>query len=59
MKKPLIKTVTTLAAIGIIAYCLKRFSDELVVYVSPSKAMSYDASESDFYGDDWVVILRA
>ena len=48
MKKLLIKTVTTLAAIGIIAYCLKRFSDELVVYVSPSKAMSYDASESDF-----------
>ena len=48
MKKPLIKTVTPLAAIGPIAYCLKRFSDELVVYVSPSKAMGYDASESDF-----------
>ena len=47
MKKPLVKTVTILAAIGVIAYCLKRLSDELVVYVSPSKAKGYDASESD------------
>ena len=46
-KKLQIKTVTTLAAIGINAYCLKRLSDELVVYVSPSKAKGYDASESD------------
>ncbi|MFS8162081.1 hypothetical protein U7537_08350 [Lacticaseibacillus rhamnosus] len=48
MKKPLVKTVTILAAIGVIAYCLKRFSDELVVYVSPSKAMGANKSWSDF-----------
>ncbi len=45
MKKPLIKTVTTLAAIGIE---LPIFSSDLamsfLVYVSPSKAMGYDAS---------------
>lgn len=48
MKKPLVKTATILAAIGVIAYCLKRFSNELVVYVSPSKATGDDASQSDF-----------
>ncbi|MBM6439703.1 hypothetical protein JNW93_03185 [Lacticaseibacillus rhamnosus] len=48
MKKPLVQTATILAAIGVIAYCLKRFSNELVVYVSPSKATGDDASQSDF-----------
>lgn len=67
MKKPLIKTATILAAIGVIAYCLKRFSDELVVYVSPSKAKGYDASKSDFkemiglsFSElDWLLLIFA
>ena len=48
MRSPLIKTAIMFAAVGVIAYCLKRFSDQLVVYVSPSKATGDDASESDF-----------
>lgn len=38
MGKHLLKTVMAVTLIGAAAYCLKRFSDELVVYVSPDDA---------------------
>lgn len=47
MKNHFLKTFVAIAAVGAAAYCLKRFSDELVVYVSPDK----DAGAKDDWTD--------
>ena len=48
MGKHLLKTVMAVTLIGAAAYCLKRFSDELVVYVSPDDAPANRDSWTDF-----------
>ena len=35
MTHPFLKAFVAITAASAVAYCLKRFSDELVVYVSP------------------------
>ena len=48
MGKHLLKTVMAVTLIGAAAYCLKRFSDELVVYVSPDDAPANKDSWTGF-----------
>ena len=48
MGKHLLKTVMAVTLIGAAAYCLKRFSDELVVYVSPDDSPANKDSWTDF-----------
>ncbi|OLS06367.1 hypothetical protein AUQ39_10265 [Lacticaseibacillus casei] len=47
MKSHFLKAFMAIAVVSAAAYCLKRFSDELVVYVSPDK----DASDNDDWTD--------
>ncbi|QVI34913.1 hypothetical protein KG086_00755 [Lacticaseibacillus chiayiensis] len=47
MKNHFLKIFMGIAVVGATAYCLKRFSDELVVYVSPDK----DAGDKDDWTD--------
>ncbi|EKQ03358.1 hypothetical protein [Lacticaseibacillus paracasei] len=48
MGKHFLKAVMAVTLIGAAAYCLKRFSDELVVYVSPDDAPANKDSWTDF-----------